>query len=96
MRTANAATCGAVVYNAFDVSRLMCPKLIVSSIRTDRAVDNAQCGPPDGSDHPSGIRGFDEKPDIRAVDRLLSKHEADRTPVYCETVLFTAKGRKND
>jgi hypothetical protein len=54
MPTANAAICCAVVCDAFDVSRLMCPKLIVSPARTDRAVDNAQCGPLDGSDHPSG------------------------------------------
>jgi hypothetical protein len=54
MPTDNAATSCAVVCNAFDVSRLMCPKLIVSPARTDRAVDNAQCGPLDGSDHPSG------------------------------------------
>jgi hypothetical protein len=54
MQTHNAATGCVGVRNAFDVSRLMSPKLIVSPARTDRAVDNAQCGPLDGSDHPSG------------------------------------------
>ena len=54
MQTDNAATGCVEVNNAFDVSRLMSPKLIVSPATTGRAVDNAQCGPLDGSDHPSG------------------------------------------
>jgi hypothetical protein len=79
---------------AVSAFRFICPELILlcPDSGPERLI-RFILDPLSGSDHPHNVGAFQENPYSRRL-RVAYISEANRTPVCCETVTSSAKGRK--